>query len=94
MLDSGCGYETVETGVLVGDAGDENFQRGDVENVDGVIGQCSFWERGGEAVELGAGDGEEVERVDWMVLAKFVGCWDGGGGGRAGGKTDRWLRNR
>lgn len=46
VLNSGCGNEAVETGVLVGDAGDESVQRGDVDNVDGVVGQCSFGERG------------------------------------------------
>lgn len=81
MLDSGCGDEAVETGVLVGDAGDESVQRGDVENVGRVVGQCSLGDGGGEAVELGARGGEEVERVDWAVLAKFVGCWEGAGEG-------------
>lgn len=68
MLDSGCSNEAVETGVRVGDVGDEGVQRGDVKNIDEVVRQCSFGEGGGEPVELGAGDGEEVERVDCGVL--------------------------
>lgn len=72
MLDPGCGNEAIEPAVLIGDASDESVQRGDIEDVDWVVSQRSCGKGASKAVELGAGIGEAVEDMDWVVLTRVV----------------------